>query len=286
MFHTPVDAPLEWATVRDSGRLLLNVLKTFSDNTIPEEFWKKVYNIGGGKCCRSYGYGTYDEGFKIIGGSFKQFFKPWYNATRNFHGVWYTDSDILENYFHFRGQSCSDFWHEMKLRNRLYTMGRFVPRPIISALFFKRLLKDSNSPSQWIKKGDEARAIAYFGGSDKFYARKKLTWNDVELPVEIPDPVPMSSEQNVEAYGYDIDKADKDITASDLISVAEAHGGKCLNPVWDFDRMSKFDRIFARIWYDSHARDEDYVYYFDKDFKTHAEKTAEYAAKNNDGEAK
>ncbi|MDE7083893.1 MAG: NAD(P)-dependent oxidoreductase, partial [Clostridia bacterium] len=147
MFHTPVDAPLEWATVRDSGRLLLNLLKTYSDKTLPEKFWKKVYNIGGGKNCRTYGYGTYDEGFKIIGGSFKHFFKPWYNATRNFHGMWYTDSDELENYFHFRGQSCSDFWQEMKRRHKIYTMGRFVPRPLISALFFKRLLRDGNSPS-------------------------------------------------------------------------------------------------------------------------------------------
>ncbi len=125
MFHTPVDAPLEWATVRDSGRLLLNLLKTFSDGTLCEKFWKRVYNIGGGKNCRTYGYGTYDEGFKIIGGSFKHFFKPWYNATRNFHGIWYTDSDELENYFHFRGQSCTDFWQEMKRRNKIYTMGRF-----------------------------------------------------------------------------------------------------------------------------------------------------------------
>lgn len=314
MFHTPVDAPLEWATVRDSGRLLVNLLKTFKDKTLPEKFWKKVYNIGGGKNCRTYGYGTYDEGFKIIGGSFKNFFKPWYNATRNFHGMWYTDSDELEEYFHFRGQSCEDFWQEMKRRNRIYTMGKFVPRPLISAFLFKRLLRDANSPSHWVKKGDEARAIAYFGGVQEFNARKKLTWKDVELPVEIPDPVPMTSEENIEAYGYDIDKSDDEITADDLVSVAAAHGGKCLTPEkfngdmyakidwetvdgekftadtytvlraghwlnplytdwkWDFDRLSKTDRIFARIWYDSHKKDEDYVYYFDKDFKAHADK--------------
>ncbi|MCM1439112.1 MAG: NAD-dependent epimerase/dehydratase family protein [Roseburia sp.] len=314
MFHTPVDAPLEWATVRDSGRLLLNLLKTYSDKTLPEKFWKKVYNIGGGAACRTYGYGTYDEGFKIIGGSFKNFFKPWYNATRNFHGMWYFDSDELENYFHFRGQSCTDFWQEMKRRNKIYTMGKFVPRPLISAFLFKRLLNDANSPSRWVKKGDGARALAYFGGSEKFYARKKLTWKDVELPVDIPEPVYMTSEENIEAYGYDIDKADRDITVNDLIAVAEAHGGKCLTPekfngdmyenidwetcdgekftasvytvlraghwvnplytdwVWDFDRLSKTDRIFARIWYDSHEKDEDVVYYFDKDFKAHADK--------------
>lgn len=308
MFHTPVDAPLEWATVRDSGRLLSNLLRYHSDGSLPEKFWKRVYNIGGGKDCRTYGYGTYDEGFKIIGGGFTQFFKPWYNATRNFHGIWYTDSDELENYLHFRGQSCEDFWQEIKRRNRIFALGRIVPRPLISAFLFKRLLRDENSPSHWVKKGDEARAMAYFGGSEKFKARKKLTWKDVELPKEIPDPVPMTCEQNIEAYGYDIDKADSEITKEDLISVASAHGGKCLNPekfngdmyvkldwqtgdgrkfsasaytvlraghwehrlydewVWDFDRLAKTDKIFARIWYDSHDKDEDVVYYFDKNF--------------------
>lgn len=314
MFHTCFDAPLEWASVRDSGTLLTNILKQFKSGNIPHTFWKRVYNIGGGANCRSYGYGTYDEGFKIIGGSFKSFFKPWYNATRNFHGMWYTDSDVLDNLFHFRGQSCSDFWQEMKLRNRIYTMGKFVPRPVISALLFKRLLRDKNSPSQWVKDGDEAKALAYFGGSDVFYGRKKLTWNDVELPTEIPEPPHMTSEENIEAYGYDIDKPDEQITTDDLIAVAAAHGGKCLTPEkfngdmyakidwqtvdgekftadtytvlraghwenplykgwkWDFDRLSKTDRIFARIWYDSHGKDEDVVYYFDKDFKAHADK--------------
>ena len=315
MFHTPVDAPLEWATVRDSGTLLLNILKQFATNTVPKNFWKRVYNIGGGKSCRTYGYGTYDEGFKIIGGSFKHFFKPWYNATRNFHGIWYTDSDELEEMFHFRGQSCDDFWQEMKRRNKIYTMGKFVPRPLISAFLFKRLLRNANSPSTWVRKGDEARVIAYFGGFDAFNARKKLTWKDVTLPVDIPDPAPMTAEENINAYGYDIDKADKDITASDLVSVAEAHGGRCLTPEkfngdmyakidwetsdgekftadtytvlraghwlnplysewkWDFDRLAKTDRIIARIWYDSHARDEDNVYYYDENFKACVEKT-------------
>lgn len=314
MFHTPVDSPFEWATVKDSGRLLLNLLKTYSDKTLPEKFWKKVYNIGGGESCRCYGYQTYDAGFKIIGGGFKDFFKPYYNATRNFHGMFYTDSDELENYFRFRSQSCGDFWKEMAKRNKIYKLGKIVPKGIISGLVIKPLLKDANSPNRWLADGDEAKAVAYFGGSDKAKARKSLTWKDVELPVEIPAHTPLTREENIEAYGYDIDKPDDEICADDLISVAAAHGGKCLtadsfdgdlykkmdwetvdgekftadtytvlraghwvNPLytdwkWDFDRLSKTDRIFARIWYDSHEKNEDYVYYFDGKFKAHADK--------------
>ena len=45
MFHVPMNAVLEWATVEDSGRLLRNVC----GDDIPEEFWRRFYNIGSGE---------------------------------------------------------------------------------------------------------------------------------------------------------------------------------------------------------------------------------------------
>lgn len=314
MFHTCFDAPLEWVTAKDSGVLLLNFLKQYKNGTLPESFWKRVYNIGGGESTREYGYSTYDAGFKIIGGNFQKFFKPWYNATRNFHGMWYYDSDELNNLFAFRGQSSQDFWNEMAALHKIYKMGKIVPTPVISQFAVKRLLKDDNSPSHWVKKHDEARTIAYFGSREKFEKLKKLTWDDVDLPKDVPAPVPQTYEEKMAAYGYDIEKPDSEITADDLKTVAEAHGGKCLTPLcfdgdmyrkidwqnsdgekftadtytvlraghwehalykdfkWEFDRLSKTDKIFARIWYDSHDTDEDYVYYYDKSFKAYADK--------------
>lgn len=321
MFHTPHLAPLEWVTVKDSGRLLLNLLKGFSDNTLPETFWKHVYNIGGGKTTRAYGYQTYDMGFKIIGGSFKDFFKPWYNATRNFHGMFYTDSDDLENLLHFRTQSAADYWKEMADTHKIFKLGKIVPKGLLAAMVIKPLLKDENAPARWMKDGDEARAEAYFGGFEKFEALKKLKWADIDLPEEIPDPVEMTHEQNVEAYGYDISKSDNEITVDDLKTVAEAHAGKLLTPErfsgdlyekldwqnsdgdvfsadahavlraghwehslyhsfrWEFDRLSKTDKIFARIWYDSHDKDENNVYLFDDDFKANVAKINELKLK-------
>lgn len=314
MFHTCFDAPLEWVTAKDSGVLLLNILKGMNDDTVPESFFKKMYNIGGGKDMREYGYQTYDKGFKIIGGNFCQFFKPWYNAVRNFHGMWYYDSDELENLFRFRGQSSGDYWREMELRHKIYKLGKIVPAPIIARFAVKRLLKDSNSPSHWVKTGDEARTVAYFKSRENFLRLKSLTWDDIELPTVIPEPDNQSEADRKLAYGYDILKPDDEITADDLKTVAEAHGGKCLTPEklgggmyekidwetgdkqtfsadaytvlraghwehplykdfrWEFDRLSKTDSIFARIWYDSHDKDEDNVYFYDKDFKAHIEK--------------
>ncbi|MDE7301377.1 MAG: NAD-dependent epimerase/dehydratase family protein, partial [Clostridia bacterium] len=314
MFHTPFNAPFEWATVKDSGTLLLNILKREKGGDMPENFWKRVYNIGGGKGTRCYGYMTYDAGFSIIGGGFKSFFKPWYNATRNFHGMFYSDSDELENFFHYRSQSCDDFWAEMAKKHKIYKAGKIVPKGLINSIIIKPLLKDRNAPSKWLADGDEAKAVAYFGGMDKYEELKKKDWKDIELLTEIPEFKKPTAQENIEAYGYDIDKEDKDITADDLEAVAKAHGGKILNAddfdgdmykkldwetqdgekftasaytvlraghwenslyhsfVWDFDRLSKKDKIFARIWYDSHEKDEDNVYSFDENFKAHVDK--------------
>ena len=35
---------------------------------------------------------------------------------------------------------------------------------------------------------------------------------------------------------------------------------------WDFDKLSKKDKIFSQIWLDSHSEDENYYYYFDEEF--------------------
>ena len=110
-------------------------------------------------------------------------------------------------------------------------------------------------------------------------------------------------------YGFDIDKADSEITIDDLNNVAKMHGGKLLtqefktgdvyktlqwedqdgnifssraytvlrgghwfNPLyqsytWDFDRLSKKDKIFAQVWYDSHDEDEKNTYYMNENYE-------------------
>ena len=35
---------------------------------------------------------------------------------------------------------------------------------------------------------------------------------------------------------------------------------------WDFDRLSKKDKIYAQLWYDSHDENENKFYYMDENF--------------------
>ncbi len=313
MFHTCFNAPLEWATAHDSGILMRNILRRFSDGTLPESFYKQVYNLAGGKINRLYGFDTLNDGFALVGGSAKDFFRPGYNATRNFHGVWYLDGDRLNNLFDYQSQSASDYWKEILKIHKAYKMGKIVPKSLIRRFAVKRLLKDPNSPAYWYKHNDTARLIAYFGGVDKYEELQKQSWDKFPVSTRPDISEPAANPEEV-YYGYDYSKPDGEITLADLKTVAEAHGGKLITEdfatgdiyrkvewetqdgerftatpfsvlraghwlssiytenVWDFDRLSKKDKIFASVWHDSHERDEDMRYSYDENFNAHAEK--------------
>ncbi len=311
MYHTVFDSPLEWTTAHDSGLLIHNILEKFITNTLPDNFWRRCFNIAGGKANRQYGIQTFDDGFGYIGGSTKDFFMPWYSATRNFHGVWYLDGDELNDMFSFQTQTAVAYWQRFFADHAILKAGRIVPKRLIRTFVFKRLLRNENSPSYWAKHNDDARIIAHFGSRENYDKLKKTKWSDVALPDKY-NIKNLDDNETPVYYGFDFHKPDAQITQADLENVAAAHGGKFLgtfsgdmyeklewqtqdgetftarpytvlraghwyNPiydgfVWDFDRLSKLDKIYASIWYDTHANDEDIVYSLDNNFKAHARK--------------
>ena len=315
MFHTCFNAPLEWVTAHDSGVLIANILRKDIEENLTDNFWRKCFNIGGGiKNCIT-GYETLNDGFKIIGGSAKNFFKPYYNATRNFHGMWFYDSEKLNDLFSYQSQTTSDYWKEISDSHKIYKLGKFVPKSMISTFAIKRLFSNKNSPAYWVKHNDEARIKAYFNSREQ-YNKLGKDWSKFNLLVENKDEqgrqidynlLKTKSKDKLINYYYDIDNYEN-ITLKDLQNVAQAHGGKLLsknysgnlqdklewetqdgekfiaraytvmkaghwyNPiyvenVWDFDRLSKKDKLFSQIWYDSHDCDEANRYYFDSEYK-------------------
>ncbi|MDE6293852.1 MAG: NAD-dependent epimerase/dehydratase family protein [Clostridiales bacterium] len=311
MFHTTFFAPLEWVTAYDSGVLIRNIVNAFADGTVPDKFWKHCYNLAGGRKNRRYGLQTFDDGFAVVGGSTKDFFKPGYNAARNFHGMWYLDCDELNDMFNYQSQTPDAYWQEIFKAHPVFKLGKLVPKRIIGYFVVKRLLKDKNAPAYWAAHNDEAKMIAYFGGKDKYEQLQKLSWKDYPLK-DCAEVQNLTDNETPVFYGYDITKPESEITQADVAAVAEAHGGKLLsefdgdlykkldfvtqdgekfsasaytvlraghwyNPlykefVWDFDRLSKKDKIFASVWYDTHDTDEDYVYSLDENFVAHVSK--------------
>ena len=236
MFHTCFNAPLEWATAEDSGLLIANIIREDIANgeKLKEKFWNKCFNIGGGLVNCVTGYDVLNDGFEIIGGTVKHFFDPDFNAIRNFHGVWFYDSKDLDELFHYQRQSTADFWKQFKREHGILKAGKIAPRRLIKKLAIERLCKDPNSPKYWKAHNDEARMLAYFGGTQKYEAIGK-NWGNFPLINEGKDEqgaaIDYDALKNRETaplidLGYDPNKA---VGYEELVKIAEMHGGKLIS---------------------------------------------------------
>ena len=60
-----------------------------------------------------------------------------------------------------------------------------------------------------------------------------------------------------------------EFTATPYTIIKAGHWCEECEPLgqWDFDRQARFSPFYAQVWYDTHARGEKYVYYYDKDGK-------------------
>ncbi len=235
MFHTCLNAPLEWVSSRDSGLLIKRILMRDGRGEI-DSFWRKIYNIGAGEKGMQTGYDTFKDGFSIIGGSAEKFFKPNWLAARNFHGLWFSDGDELEELFRYQRDDPSGYWKEIGKGHKLYKLGKLVPRPLIDLFLFRRLRNHPNSPYRWVKNGDKARVMATFGGEEQ-YRKLPKKWQDVKLLAkgDFGDYDALRKVDNARknglllSHGYDEEKPMSKWTIEDMKSAAKFRGGECLS---------------------------------------------------------
>lgn len=260
MFHTCFNAPIEWVTAYDSGLLMKNIIQRDAKGELDGGFWRKIYNIGGGASNRVTGYDTFDAGFKIIGGSTEKFMKPQWNSLRNFHCMWFQDSGVLEDYFHFQTQTVSDYWQEILHSHRYYEIAKVLPAKLISKLAIERLLKDENAPRKWISSNQQGRIKAFFGSKDniscmpadwnKFpvLAKGQLADGDIDYS-DMRDINKLAEHGYILSHGYDESKPDSELDIEDMRSAAEFRGGKCIS-----ESMTKGDLYTRLEWecYDGH----------------------------------
>lgn len=290
-FHVPLDGVLEWATAEDSGRLLANVC----EDGVPDAFWNRFYNISSGP---SYRLTNYEFESKLLRAIScpppEKIFEPGWFARRNFHGHWYTDSDELDNYLHFRGPpDCDTYFRQLASRLPWY----FKLTGITPAFVIKRLMHTIASTRgtgtlHWIKTGNEDRISAYFGSLEAWKAIP--AWKD--FPLRRPSEAPAYLD-----HGYDEGKSSSAWELADMQQAAAFRGGKCLSKVmergdrttplawechaahrfkaspslvlwgghwcpeclplpWNYDAIAKQNPFFAQVWYASHGQDEDRMY--------------------------
>lgn len=158
-FHTTLAGVLEWITPGDSGRLLANIC----EDTTPEEFWGRIYNIGGGRPNRLTNLELLDKMLAATGvEDYRQVLDPRWFATRNFHGQWFSDSDLLEAIVPFRQQTIDQYIEEQKSGVPWFIrLGGAIPRLVRSK--FESVARGPRGTLNWLARGDIAHIKAYFG---------------------------------------------------------------------------------------------------------------------------
>ncbi len=244
MYHVPLNGMLEWCTVEDAGRLMAN----FVTGYLPDDFWCRFYNIGSGKDYRLTNYEFEEYLLGCIGlGSPKTLFDPNWFTVKNFHGQYYADGDILENYLHFRANiPVKEYFDYLaKQCEKFYTIPKYIPtKKFIGACakpFMKKIAMTKKwGTLDWIKTQDPVRLSAYYGSYEE-YLEIPSKWEDFKL--ESPDKDITAADKYKLDHGYDESKPKSELTIEDMKQAAAFRGGECLS-----EKMTKGDLKTKLRW--------------------------------------
>ncbi len=151
----------------------------------------------------------------------EKIFEPNWFAIRNFHGQYFLDSDILNDYLDFRRQSIEDFMLELK--NELHfpiTLLRYLPNFFIKNIIMRSIARLKNSTLGWIKRKDRDRIGAYFGSLEEW--KRITTWENFQIDEDYGKVVILN-------HGYDELKDKNLLTIEDMKKAASFRGGQCLS---------------------------------------------------------
>lgn len=231
MFHNCFDNVLEYVSDRDSGRAMRNLCVFEAEGTLPEDFWGHIYNIGGGESCQIDTYHLYKELYGALGiTKLEYILDPKKQATRNFHGQYYLDSDRLENYLHFRRDSMQ-YYYDSYLKE----LGALVPAAkIICRLPGGQKLMGSIIRKSFEKLADSEHGTVHFikdnveDHIDAFWGSRKA-WEN--LPDSMKDMAHFKDWDKVIwiDHGYDESKPESELNLEDMKKAAEFRGGRCLS---------------------------------------------------------
>lgn len=292
MFHVPIRGVLEWATVEDSGRILANIC----DPNLPDDFWNRFYNIGSGAQYRLSNYEFEQKILKAIGcpPAEKIFDTRWF-VLRNFHGQWYLDSEVLENYLHFRANiPVDDYFAGMSKHLPWYfKLTPLAPAWLIKPILRKLAFSKNTGTQDWIKTRNRQRIAAFYGTYEAWQRIPDWEYFDTSRPMDNPQKAIVLD------HGYDETKPLSELDIEDMKKAAEFRGGKCISdsmvkgdmatPLewecqfghrfkaspalvllgghwcpeclpapWNYDEIAKNNKFFAQVWTPLHHDEHNY----------------------------
>lgn len=287
MFHQPPNNVLEWSTQIESGICMANLCEDW----VPESFWRKAYNLSSGKAYRKTTWEFMNLNLEPMGFKFEEVYPPEMMARFNFHGQYYTDADVLENYLHFRCIPGEQYWAGVKAE-----MERMMKNPMIAAMMPKlEMMKGRNEQLArkemgpiWAEENNKTEWIQAFYGS--LEEKHKLIGTEYELHRP-------SEEETFLDHGYDEEKGLENLDAEDLQKAAEFRGGEyleedvkdiytpvrwkcafghefklsvngalhgghwcpeCMKNSWAYPKIARKNPFYAQVWDPQHSPEETY----------------------------
>ncbi len=240
LFHMPLDTCMENTTDRDAGLGIVNSLNIPDDS----DFWRRVYNFGGGSemQCTGYEYVNLSMGINGMSSIEAVMDRNWF-ALRNFHLQLYEDSSVLNDYLHFRRDTL-DTWKESiindmpralrlvrKLSHKFQGIQKLMDK--VARRMMKKLAETHrNGTRYWFNHGNEKRMIAFFKDYETYSAipdwDTEKTWETVR-----------NLEKTHIDHGYDESKSKLDV--EDLHKAADFRGGKLLSQEWNGDLFNTLE---------------------------------------------
>ena len=286
LFHQPVNTHIELITSEDAGYGLTQTIEA------PDDFYGKVYNMGGGPSCRVVFKDYIERMMKIFGlGDYRKIMPLNWFALRNFHCCWYEDSWVLNEYLGHWRHSLEDHYKQAENAAPWYLKlgGEIAPSFVIKA-FIRRMA----DPLKWIESNDTEKIKAFFGSREVW--QKIPDWEH-SVYAQHREPTSSSSSMN------DRENIPESNTMRDMQELASSRGGQCLSteyvdtktklkwkcafgheweatprllkaghwcpecaaPPWDYDTQAKVNPALAAIYYNNHDREEyqrvDWLFY-------------------------
>lgn len=241
-FHVPVGGVLEWATIEDSGRLIARIC----EDNVPDSFWNRFYNLSSGEEYRmtNYEFETRLLGALGLPGPEKVFEPQWF-ATRNFHGMWFTDSDELDDILHFRSHiPVDEYFRSMKKKLPwFYSLAFLVPAKVVK-LFMKPYAFEKGMGTQWWVENDPEKFKAYFGSMEEY--SRLFSWDAVR-PSPLEKNIAKAGSQVIRLdHGWDESKQLSELTDKELQEAAQFRGGRFISRLegnmceWECERGHRF----------------------------------------------
>ena len=229
MFHQPLHTCIELCTAADSGRLLANAC----EDSIPDDFWRRFYNIGGGAGARLTYLELMERVYGALGmGKPSDLMQRRWFALRNFHCQWYEDSGVLDDYLKFQ-QMDVDAWIQSILDESPWYVS-LTRKPVLRQLMSTGLARSAirsrlmaplahatpNSTQYWIEHDIGGRISAFYGDRASWESIPDH-WDDIPRP-------------NMEGYrrldhGYDEQRSPAELGLNDMRGAARFRGGECLS---------------------------------------------------------